>query len=109
MTLKKQNEITRAKMGKLGTREKIFAVVEVVVFTVSVVEAEAPDGVTVAGEKLHDPPEGNPEHAKVTSELNPPVGAIVTSIEPLLPAATVIDAGATARVKFGMEKVAVEG
>jgi hypothetical protein len=36
------------------------ALAVVAVLTVSVVEAAAPNGVTVAGEKLHDAPEGSP-------------------------------------------------
>jgi hypothetical protein len=36
-----------------------------------VVEAAAPEGVTVAGLKAHPTPEGRPEQAKVTVELKP--------------------------------------
>jgi hypothetical protein len=38
---------------------------------VSWVVAAVPDGVTVAGAKEHVTPIGNPEHAKLTGELNP--------------------------------------
>jgi hypothetical protein len=38
---------------------------------VSWVVAAVPDGVTVAGAKEHVAPVGNPEHAKLTGELNP--------------------------------------
>jgi len=48
------------------------------VFTVSVVvEAVAPDGVTVAGEKLHDAPDGNPEQLNDITELKPLSGVTV--------------------------------
>jgi hypothetical protein len=38
---------------------------------VSVVVAVAPEGVTVAGLKEQLAPAGNPEHAKLTAEVNP--------------------------------------
>jgi hypothetical protein len=71
------------------------------VATVSVVEAAAPDGVTVAGEKLHDAPAGKPEQANVTLELNPPSSCTVMVVVPLCPAWTETDAGLIATVKSG--------
>ena len=69
--------------------------------TVSVVvEAAVPDGVTVAGEKLHEAPEGNPEQANETAELKPPTGATETVVVALLPADTVCDAGDAATPKL---------
>jgi hypothetical protein len=43
---------------------------------VSVVEATAPDGVTVAGAKLHEVPAGNPEQLNETAEAKPFCGTI---------------------------------
>jgi hypothetical protein len=43
---------------------------------VSVVVAAVPAGVTVAGEKLQDAPEGRPEQLNVTAELKPLAGVI---------------------------------
>lgn len=59
----------------------------------TVVETDAPDGVTVAGEKLHDAPGGNPEQLNETAESNPFSGVTEVEIEPLCPAATVSDEG----------------
>ena len=59
---------------------------------VSVVEAAAPDGVTVAGEKLHDVPESNPEQTNETAELNPFSGVIEIVESSLCPVITVSDA-----------------
>lgn len=80
-------------------------VVEVV--SVSVVEAAAPDGVTVVGEKLHADPEGNPEQANETAELKPFAGVTETAVVPLCPAVTVIDAGEAATEKSGVGKLMV--
>ena len=77
------------------------AVVEVVVIVSSVVEAAPPDGVTDAGEKLQAAPEGNPEQANVTAELNPFCGVTVTMSVTLCPAVTVSDVEATEMVKLG--------
>jgi hypothetical protein len=50
---------------------------------VSVVEADAPEGVTVAGEKLHDAPVGSPEQVKETPELNPFAAVTEIAVVPL--------------------------
>jgi hypothetical protein len=68
---------------------------------VSVVEAAAPDGFTVAGEKLHDVPGGKPAQLNETAELNPFIGVIVRATVPLCPAATVSVPGDTANEKSG--------
>jgi hypothetical protein len=81
-------------------RWRAAVVVEVV--TVSVVEATVPDAVTVAGEKLHDVPEGNPEQLKDTAPPNAFCGTTKTVVLPLCPAVTVSDAGETATVKLGV-------
>jgi hypothetical protein len=72
------------------------------VVTVSVVEAAPPEGITVAGEKLHDTPEGNPEQLNETAEANPFVGVTRTVVVPLCPAVTESDA-----VKRSTEKLGV--
>lgn len=72
------------------------------VFTVSVVEAAAPEGATVAGEKLHDAPAGNPElQISNTDELKLFTGVIDIVVVALCPAITVNDAGEAATVKSG--------
>ena len=65
------------------------AAVVAAVVTVSVVEVTAPDGVTVAGAKLHDAPEGNPEQLNETAESNPFSGVTEIAAVPLCPAVTV--------------------
>jgi hypothetical protein len=71
------------------------------VLTVSIVEAAAPDGVTVAGEKLHEAPVGSPEQLNETAELNPCVGVTVTVVVPLCPAVTANVAGEAVSEKSG--------
>jgi hypothetical protein len=46
-------------------------------------------GVTLAGEKLHDAPEGNPEQLKETAELKFPTGVTSIEISALPPASMV--------------------
>lgn len=45
---------------------------------VNVLVAAAPDGVTLAGAKLHAAFAGSPVHAKLTGCANPPEGVVVT-------------------------------
>jgi hypothetical protein len=78
-----------------------------VVDTVNVVEAAAPGGVTVAGEKLHEAPVGRPEQAKVTAELKPYSGVTEIVAVPLCPAVTVNDAGEAATEKSGAGRLMV--
>lgn len=77
--------------------------------TVSVVDAAAPEGVTVGGERLqdHDAVVGNPEHASETVELKPSMGVIETEVVPLWPPVTDIDTGEAAMEKSGCAKVYV--
>jgi hypothetical protein len=70
------------------------------VVTVSIVEAAAPEGVTLAGAKLHDAPEGSPEQLSETAEANPPCGVTVVVTVPLCPALTVSDVGETEAEKL---------
>jgi hypothetical protein len=69
------------------------AAVVAAVVTVSVVEVAAPDGVTVAGAKLHNVPEGNPEQLNETAELNPFSGVTEIVAVPLCPAFMESDSG----------------
>ena len=68
---------------------------------VSVDVATEPEGVTVAGEKVHDAHEGNPEQVREVSAENPFRGVTRTVVVPLVPAATVSDAGETSTEKLG--------
>ena len=69
----------------------------------SVVETGArPSVLTLAGEKLHDAPEGNPEQLNETVATSPFSGVTVTVVVPLCPAVTVIEAGEAATVKSGV-------
>jgi len=74
------------------------------VVTVSIVDV-APGGVTVDGEKLHDAPEGNPEQANETDELNPESDVTETIVVPLLPAVTVNEEGEVVTEKSGRSMV----
>jgi hypothetical protein len=79
-----------------------MAAVVVEVATVSVVETAWPAGVTLAGEKLHDAPWGNPEQLNETVEAYPFCGVTCTEAVPLLPLATVMAAGERATEKLGL-------
>jgi len=61
--------------------------------TVSVVDADPPEGVTAVGLKLHDAPAGKPEQVNETAEENPFTGVTVTVTFPLCPCSTVSDDG----------------
>ena len=74
---------------------------------VSVVETAVPDGVTVAGEKLHDVPESNPEQLNETAVLNPFSGMTEIVVVPLCPAVTVRDAGEAVTEKSGPDRLMV--
>jgi hypothetical protein len=86
-------------------RWRAASVVEVV--TVRVVEATPPDGITVAGEKLHDAPEGNPEQLNETVAANEFCGVTKTVVVPLCPAVTARDPGETATEKLGVGRIMV--
>lgn len=99
---KQQNAIASTEPGNNGLWLRWRAAVVGAVVTVSVVEAAPPEGITVAGEKLHDTPEGNPEQLNETAEANPFVGVTRTVVVPLCPAVTESDA-----VKRSTEKLGV--
>ena len=77
------------------------------VFTVSVVDSASLRGATVAGEKLHEDPVANPEHANETAELNPLSGATVITAVVLCPAVTFNDDVEAAIEKSGGIKLIV--
>jgi hypothetical protein len=68
---------------------------------VTVVEIGEPDGVTVAGEKVHAVPEGSPEQTNETATSNPFSGVTDIETDPLCPAITVRAEGEAAREKSG--------
>lgn len=73
------------------------------IVTVSAVEATAPSGVTVAGEKLHEAPSGSPEQLNETAEAKPFSGITETVVVPLYPSIMSSEAGyiATAKLRAG--------
>jgi hypothetical protein len=85
--------------NELDLLSSAAAVVEVV--TVSVVEPEPPEGVTVAGEKLHEAPAGIPSQLKDTPDANELTGVTVTVASPLCPPTTVSEPGEIAMEKLG--------
>jgi hypothetical protein len=96
---KQQKATARAEPGNSGLELRCRAAVVATVFTVSTVETGEPDGVTVAGEKLHDAPAGSPEQLKETVELKPFSGVTETDVAPLCPPVTESDAGVATTVK----------
>ena len=75
--------------------------------TVSVVVATPPEGVTLAGEKVHVAPAGSPEHPKVVAEAKPFCGVIEIVTVPLCPGAMVSDGCETEIEKVGGGKLMV--
>lgn len=67
---------------------------------VSWVVAAAPEGVTVVGWNEHVASAGNPEHAKLTGELNPFCGVTESVIVPWATESTVSAFGEAARAKL---------
>ena len=98
---KQHNRTASVAPGISGRELRRRAAVIAAAFTVSVVEAAAPDGVTVCGEKLHVAPAGNPEHANETGELNPFTGVTEIAVDALCPDWTVKAAGFGATEKSG--------
>lgn len=97
-----QSVATNAMVEKSGREPLRRTAVEESVVTVSVVvAATAPEGVTVAGEKLQEAPLGSPEQMNVTAALKPFEAVTETVVAPLLPALTVKDPGEAVREKFG--------
>jgi hypothetical protein len=98
----KQSTPHNAASGRSGCRFSCKLADVAAVVTVSVVVAAAgPDGVSVAGEKLHASPAGNPIHANETAEANEFCGEIEIVAVPLAPAVTVIVAGAAVTENSG--------
>jgi hypothetical protein len=85
-----ENASAATGMYRSGDGGRLLALVLAEI--VSIVEATAPDGVTVAGEKLHVVPAGKPEQLNDTDELNPFTGVIEIVLVPLCPGAIVSDA-----------------
>ena len=75
-------------------------------FTVSVVDV-VPGGVTVAGEKLHDAPDGSPEQLNDTLEVNPFSGVTEIVVVTLCPTVTANAVGEAATEKSGWGRLAV--
>ena len=75
--------------------------------SVRVVKTGDEDGVTVAGEKLHVAPAGNPVQANETAALNPFAGVMVIAAVTSCPRLTVKDAGDAVMVKSGAGKLMV--
>jgi hypothetical protein len=80
------------------------------VSTVSVVVAAVvPEGVTVAGEKLHEALAGSPEQLNVTAALKPLEAVTETVVVPLFPAVTIKDPDEAVSVKSGGGNADEEG
>lgn len=99
---KQQSAIANIEPGNNGLWSRWRAAVVGTMDTESVVEVAPPEGTTVAGEKLHDAPEGNPEQLNETAEANPFFGVTKTVVAPLWPAMTEIDAGKISTEKLGV-------
>ena len=88
-----QKQSANAEPGKNGLESRREAATTDSVAIVSVDAAAESVGIAVAGEKLHDAPEGNPEHENETLDANPFWGTAKTAVVPLCPAAMVSVAG----------------
>ena len=98
---KKLNAIASADAGNSGLELRWTAAVSPLVLTVSVeVEAAVPEGVTEAGEKLHDAPAGKPEQENITAVATRFRGVTETVTVPLCPLVTESAAGVTATAKL---------
>jgi hypothetical protein len=98
---KQQREAANTEVGNSGLEFESEALRSGAVVIVSVDEATAPEGVTVAGEKEHDAHEGSPEQDRLASAANPFCGVTITVVVPLSPAVTARDAGNTSTEKLG--------
>lgn len=93
---------TRARLEFRGGELRIDAEADEVE-TVRVVDAVAPNGVTVDGLKLHDAPEGKPEQANETADEKPFWGDTETEALPLCPCSIVkVDGAIGFREKLGI-------
>jgi hypothetical protein len=100
---KQQTAIAITEPGNNGLGSRWRAAVIGAVVTVSIVEVAPPEGIKVAGEKLHDAPAGNPEQLNEMAESNPLFGVTKTVVVPLCPAVTETDAGKRSTEKLGVD------
>jgi hypothetical protein len=104
---KQQRPAASVTLGKNGPGLRRNSAVAALVTMVRVAAAVVPAGVTLAGEKLHDAPDGSPEQMNVTSESNPFSGVIETVVVPLDPDATVMAVGESEMLKSGAARLIV--
>lgn len=106
---KQQSATANADAGKSGLGLRCTAAVTgAVAVTMSFVATSPPDGVTVAGEKLHVASVGSPEHLNETVPLNPFTGVTGSEIEANCPAGSVSSGKVAGTEKSGMKvKLAV--
>ena len=100
-TKQKVNAKAATGMDPIGVGGWVLALVLAV--RVSVVEAAVPGGITVAGEKLHDVPAGNPEQLNETAESNPFTDLTEMVAFALCPESTARDAGEAVTEKSGIK------
>lgn len=98
---RKQSAAASAAPGKRGLELGRTAALVAVVVTVSVVEAAAPDGVTVAGEKLQVAPVGSPEQVNETADAKPFCGVTDIVAEPVCPPLMESEDGEATTAKLG--------
>ena len=98
---RQQNAIAIIELGNNGLWWRWRAAIVAALVTVSVVEAAPSEGITLAGEKLHDTPAGNPEQLNETAEANPFCGVTKTVVVPLCPLVMETDAGKRSTEKLG--------
>jgi hypothetical protein len=101
--IKQQSATAKAGTGSSGNGLELLRPDAMLaeVSMVSAGEDAPPEGVTVAGAKLHVAPEGNPEQLSETADENPFTGVISTEAVPLWPEVMFNTFGETATVKFG--------
>ena len=94
--------------GVMGRPSRLSAAAEGDAVNFSVVEAAAPDGVTIGGVKLHDTPEGKPAaQLNDTAELNPFRGVTEMVVVVLFPEVTANVDGDAATEKSGWGRLMV--
>jgi hypothetical protein len=91
--LMKHSATASTDPGNSGLGAWCNAALVVDVITVSAVEAAAPDGATVCGEKMHDTPAGNPAQFSDTGALNPLIGVTETMTVAVCPEFIVSEVG----------------
>ena len=99
---KRQSPNASAEAGNQGVRLRCKAAVDVDVVIVRAVEAARPAGVTVAGEKLHDAPEGKPAQLNVIGAENEFWGVTMTVTVAPCPAVRESELGEAATKKVGV-------